>query len=75
MQRVWFWCYLLVSLTLCFLFLYAPGRDRLCLETEQIGNVTISQMGQQREQLEGANRNVSATMAIALQAKTILGDM
>ena len=45
------------------------------METEQIGNATINQMGQQREQLEGANRNISDTMAIAMQARAVLNDM
>jgi hypothetical protein len=47
----------------------------LCFETEHIGNITLNQMGQQREQLEGANRNISATMAVALQARIVLNDM
>jgi hypothetical protein len=47
----------------------------LCFETEHIGNMTLNQMGQQREQLEGANRNISATMAVALQARIVLNDM
>ena len=32
-------------------------------------------MGQQREQLEGADRIISATMAVALQARAVLNDM
>ena len=45
------------------------------METEQIGNSTLSQMGRQREQLTGANANIEATREIALQAKAILTDM
>jgi hypothetical protein len=45
------------------------------METEHIGNATIQQMGQQREQLEGASSNIDATLAIAQQAGAILTDM
>ena len=45
------------------------------METEQIGNHTISQMGQQREQLLNANSNIDRTMEIAMQARDVLNDM
>jgi hypothetical protein len=47
----------------------------LCMETEQIGNNTLSQMGRQREQITNANVNIERTKEIALQAKAILTDM
>ena len=62
---------MIVTVSIFVVFLYC----RLCLETEQIGKVTINQMGQQREQLEGASRNISDTMAIAMQARAVLNDM
>ena len=55
-------------------YLVRPFR-RLCMETEHIGNMTLGQMGRQREQLEGASRNISATMAVAMQARAGLNDM
>lgn len=45
------------------------------METEQIGNSTIGQMGRQREQLMGANTNIERTRQIAEQAGSILSDM
>ena len=45
------------------------------METEQIGNHTISQMGQQREQLSNANTNIDRTMEIAMQARDVLNTM
>ena len=47
----------------------------LCIESEQIGNSTISQMSRQREQLQGASANIDATMDVARQAGMILSDM
>ena len=47
----------------------------LALETEQIGNATLSQMGRQREQLHSANSNIDATLNVARQAGAILSDM
>ena len=57
-------------LTLSLLSFFFP--KSLCLETEQIGNNTLEQMGRQREQLGNANRNISATREIAEQARVIL---
>ena len=45
------------------------------IETEQIGNQTISQMGRQREQLDGARANIEATREIAVQAGLVLRDL
>jgi hypothetical protein len=45
------------------------------METEQIGNHTISQMGQQREQLLNANSNIDRTREIAIQARDVLNVM
>lgn len=45
------------------------------METEQIGNSTIGQMGRQREQLQGANVNIERTRQIAEQAASILSEM
>eukprot|EP00934_Nitzschia_sp_Nitz4_P007958 Nitzschia sp. Nitz4//scaffold38_size140716//111425//112328//NITZ4_003163-RA/size140716-augustus-gene-0.138-mRNA-1//-1//CDS//3329550126//7948//frame0 len=47
----------------------------LAMETEQIGNATLSQMTRQREQLQNANSNVDATLAVAQQAGVILRGM
>mmetsp|Transcript_89650 Transcript_89650/g.249297 ORF Transcript_89650/g.249297 Transcript_89650/m.249297 type:complete len:204 (-) Transcript_89650:179-790(-) len=47
----------------------------LAMETEQIGNVTLGQMGRQREQLQNANLNLDATLEVARQAGTILSSM
>merc|ERR1740130_2469634 len=47
----------------------------IAMETEQIGNVTIDQMGRQREQLQGANRNIIRTREIVEQAGSILQEM
>lgn len=47
----------------------------LAMETEQIGIVTIDQMGRQREQLQGANLNIARTREIANQAASVLGEM
>jgi vesicle transport through interaction with t-SNAREs protein 1 len=44
-------------------------------ETEHIGTTTLQQMGRQREQLEGSNRNLDAILAATLQAKNILVSM
>ena len=44
-------------------------------ETEQVGTSTLLQMGRQREQMENANRYVSAVQAVAVQAKNILTSM
>ena len=45
----------------------------LCVETEQIGNTTIHQMGQQREQLQNTRFNIDRTREIAQEAAVILG--
>jgi hypothetical protein len=45
------------------------------METEQIGNATLGQMGRQREQLQNANANVDVTIAVARQAGSILSAM
>ena len=45
------------------------------METEQIGNATLEQMSRQREQLENANSNVDATLALARQAGLVITDM
>ena len=47
----------------------------LAMETEQIGNATLGQMGRQREQLQNANANLEATLEVARQAGAILADM
>jgi len=47
----------------------------LAIETEQIGNNTMEQMGRQREQLQGANANIIRTREIAEQAGSILSNM
>ena len=47
----------------------------LMVETENIGNSTIQQMGQQREQLQNARTNIDRTREIAEQAATVLRDM
>ena len=47
----------------------------ITMETEQIGNSTIMQMGMQREQLSNANTNLERTMEIAQQAGHVLADM
>jgi hypothetical protein len=47
----------------------------LCAESEQIGQETLGQMGQQREQLLSANRYVSHTHDLTMQARRILKDM
>lgn len=45
------------------------------METEQIGNSTLLQMGQQREQLQNASSNIDATREIARHAGLVLADM
>jgi hypothetical protein len=45
------------------------------METEQIGNSTIMQMGQQREQFQNTSSNIDATREIAQQAGLVLADM
>jgi len=45
------------------------------METEQIGNNTMEQMGRQREQLQGANANIIRTREIAEQASSVLLEM
>ena len=47
----------------------------LMVETETIGNSTIQQMVQQREQLQNARTNIDRTREIAEQAATVLRDM
>jgi len=47
----------------------------LAMETEQIGNNTMEQMGRQREQLQGANANIIRTREIAEQASSVLLEM
>jgi hypothetical protein len=47
----------------------------LCIETEEIGNGTLRQMGRQREQLQGANSNIDAIQNVAQQARIILTDL
>ena len=45
------------------------------METEQIGNSTLEQMGRQREQLQGANANIARTREIVQQAGLVLTEM
>ena len=45
------------------------------METEQIGNNTLGQMGRQREQLLAANTNIDRTREVANQARAILNDI
>lgn len=47
----------------------------LAMETEQIGNTTINRMSMQREQLHGANANITRTREIAEQAGSVLKEM
>lgn len=47
----------------------------LTMETEQIGNSTLEQMGRQREQLQGANANIARTREIVEQAGSVLTEM
>lgn len=47
----------------------------LTMETERIGNSTLAQMGQQREQLQGANANLARTREIIEQASVVLTDL
>lgn len=47
----------------------------LAMETEQIGNTTLEQMGTQREQLQGTNATIMRTREIAEQAGSILSEM
>jgi len=47
----------------------------LLSDTEHIGNQTLQQMGQQREQLLAGNRNVAAIQETAQRAKSILSEM
>jgi len=49
--------------------------QQVLAETEQIGTSTLQQMGQQREQLLNANRNIEAVQNVATQAKNILASM
>lgn len=62
-----------LNLVLSLSLLLCTGR--LAMETEQIGNATIDQMGRQREQLQGANTNIDATLAVARQASAVLTQM
>ena len=66
---------LMLLLTCRIIFNVLVDASSLCMETEQIGNMTLDQMGRQREQLEGANANISATIQVARQAKEILNQM
>jgi len=45
------------------------------MESERIGNMTIDQMGRQRDQLTGASANLARTREIAEQAKSVLTEM
>ena len=45
------------------------------METEQIGNATLEQLGRQREQLQRTNVNLDATLDVARQAGAILSSM
>lgn len=47
----------------------------LAMETEQIGNATLGQMGRQRDQLQNAHSNIDVTLDVARQAGAILSDM
>jgi Snare region anchored in the vesicle membrane C-terminus len=49
--------------------------ESIAMETEQIGNSTIDQMGRQREQLLGANSNIDRTRQIAEQAASVLKEI
>eukprot|EP00540_Astrosyne_radiata_P008257 CAMPEP_0116849678 /NCGR_PEP_ID=MMETSP0418-20121206/15711_1 /TAXON_ID=1158023 /ORGANISM="Astrosyne radiata, Strain 13vi08-1A" /LENGTH=235 /DNA_ID=CAMNT_0004481437 /DNA_START=19 /DNA_END=727 /DNA_ORIENTATION=+ len=44
----------------------------LCSETEQIGMSTLTQMGQQREQMQIASDNMDATLSMTMQARALL---
>jgi len=48
---------------------------RLTMETERIGNSTLEQMYQQREQLEGARDNLTRTREIVNQAAFVLTEL
>jgi len=45
------------------------------METERIGNSTLEQMYQQREQLEGASNSLARTREIVNQAAFVLTEM
>jgi len=47
----------------------------LCSDSEYIGNNTLFQMGQQREQLQSASENVNSTLELTNRAGIILRDM
>mmetsp|Transcript_52796 Transcript_52796/g.128005 ORF Transcript_52796/g.128005 Transcript_52796/m.128005 type:complete len:214 (+) Transcript_52796:147-788(+) len=47
----------------------------LAVESEHIGDSTIGQMSQQRQQLQGANLNIARTREIANQAASVMGEM
>lgn len=47
----------------------------LTMDTERIGNMTMEQMGRQREQLQGANANIARTREIVEQAGSVLKEM
>jgi len=47
----------------------------LCSETEQIGMSTLTQMGQQREQMQIASDNMDATLSMTMQARALLRQM
>mmetsp|Transcript_52794 Transcript_52794/g.127998 ORF Transcript_52794/g.127998 Transcript_52794/m.127998 type:complete len:213 (+) Transcript_52794:316-954(+) len=47
----------------------------LAIESEHIGDSTIGQMSQQRQQLQGANLNIARTREIANQAASVMGEM
>lgn len=53
----------------------ATPHRRLTMETERIGNSTLEQMGRQREQLQGANTNITRTREIVEQAGSVLTEM
>jgi len=44
-------------------------------ETEQIGMSTLTQMGQQREQMQIASDNMEATYNMTLEARMIMRKM
>lgn len=44
----------------------------ILLETEQVGNHTLIQMGQQREQLQNTNANLEAVLRATSEARRIL---